>query len=229
MSIATPRSHGARRWWPTPRCAASAWRAAETPLVDRAALDTHLMPVLRACTRSVARCAATPGDARSPSGCGGGDREGLAHRPGAGDRRRHGRRRRRRDRAYRPLRQPAHRSIVTANERRRSASSTRSTAPSSAQRQHPVRRRRRVRPGAEAASRPTACTPRGPVGLVDSRPTRTCRARHGGTISSAMSPASHREATLPRSQALPGEVRDTAPASGRRVRTHDAASAVIPP
>ena len=84
--------------------------AAETLLVDRAALDTHLMPVLAKLHELGCE---VRGDAevrkRDPKAARR-QREGLAHRiPRADHLGRGGRRRRRRDPPHRDLRQPAHR------------------------------------------------------------------------------------------------------------------------
>ena len=92
--------------------------AAETLLIDRAALDTHLMPVL---TKLHELGCEVRGDAEvaeaRPRGAGR-HREGLAHRiSGTGHLGRHGRRRRRRHPAHRaPTAASTPRSIVTDNE-----------------------------------------------------------------------------------------------------------------
>ena len=162
--------------------------AAETLLIDRAALDTHLMPVL---------------DKLHELGCevrGDGEvqkrdpkalrrhRQGLAHRiSGADHLRRHRRRRRRRNPPHRALRQPAHRidrhgqrdDGATLPERSRQRHRH-------AQCQHAVRRRGGVRAGRRDRhfDQPHACPRTGRAGRAHDLQEHRARQGHPAPMSS---------------------------------------------
>ena len=156
--------------------------AAETLLVDRAALDTHLMPVLAKLHELGCEVRGDSRGAEARSQGHARHREGLAHRvPRAGDLGRHGRRRRRRHPPHRDLRQPAHRIDHHRQRGHRAAFPGRGRQRHRhAQCQHPVRRRRRVRAGRgdRHLDQPHACARAGRPGRAHDLQERRARQGH---------------------------------------------------
>ena len=154
--------------------------ATETLLVDRAALDTHLLPVLAELHRARLRGARRRRRCRSSIPGAGRHREGLAHRI---SRRRSSRSRRSTASTARsrtsPLRLAPHRlDRHRGRGDRASASSPRSTAPSSCTTPRPSSPTAASSAWARrSASPPAGCTPRGPVGAEQLTTYKIPRAR----------------------------------------------------